>query len=243
MGQNIFGGPKSLLKKDCLKWKWRDIRPSKVTHTLNPGSAFTHPSAHTQQWTHTPWTHTQSSGQPVLQHPGSSWVFGVLLKGTSVVVTRVERAPVIHSPHLQFLLARDSNSQPLDYESNSLTIRQRLPRISEFSYPTFIVVLVFWEKCILMHYLECLLEWKAMLFYFELDRFIEGWMLVSLVMKTQVLNVTPHTQGSFLMFSLTYHTFIFGTFAVCKSIFGTQWKAEGRPVSLSALVCMIYQSS
>ncbi len=30
-------------------------------------------------------------------------------------------------PHLQFLLARDSNSQPLDYESDSLTIRPRLP--------------------------------------------------------------------------------------------------------------------
>ncbi len=32
----------------------------------------------------------------------------------------------IHSPHLQFLLARDSNSQPFDYESNPLTIRPRL---------------------------------------------------------------------------------------------------------------------
>ncbi len=32
-------------------------------------------------------------------------------------------------PHLQFLLARDSNSQPFDYESDSLTIRPRLPPI------------------------------------------------------------------------------------------------------------------
>ncbi len=32
----------------------------------------------------------------------------------------------VHSlPHLQFLPARDSNSQPLDYESDSLTIRPR----------------------------------------------------------------------------------------------------------------------
>ncbi len=36
----------------------------------------------------------------------------------------------ILSPHLQFLLARDSNSQPLDYESDSLTIRPRLPSCS-----------------------------------------------------------------------------------------------------------------
>ncbi len=50
---------------------------------------LTHPSAHTQQW-----THTRSSGQPM----GSSWGFGALLKGlTSVVVL------VIHSPHLQSL--------------------------------------------------------------------------------------------------------------------------------------------
>ncbi len=49
-----------------------------------------------------------------------------MLKGTSVVVLKsVERALYIHSP--QFLLARDSNSQPLDYESDSLTIRPRLP--------------------------------------------------------------------------------------------------------------------
>ncbi len=37
-------------------------------------------------------THTRSSGQPMLRHPGSSWGFGVLLKGTSVVVLKVERA-------------------------------------------------------------------------------------------------------------------------------------------------------
>ncbi len=57
----------------------------------------------------------------------SSWGFGVLLKGTSVGVLKVERALYIHSPHLQFLPDRDSNSQPFDYESDSLTIRSRLP--------------------------------------------------------------------------------------------------------------------
>ncbi len=51
------------------KWKWRDIRPSKVTHTLNSCSAFnpskvhtTPPWTHTQQCTHTPWnTHTMNT--------------------------------------------------------------------------------------------------------------------------------------------------------------------------------------
>ncbi len=47
---------------------------------------FTHPSAHTHTEvnTHTPWSHTQSSGQPfMLRRPGSSWGFGALLEGTS----------------------------------------------------------------------------------------------------------------------------------------------------------------
>ncbi len=43
-------------------------------------------------------------------------------------VLRVERALYIYSPRLQFLPARDSNSQPFDYEPNSLTIKPQLPR-------------------------------------------------------------------------------------------------------------------
>ncbi len=39
---------------DIHKWKWRDIRPSMVTHTLNSCSAFTHPKCtHTAVYTHT----------------------------------------------------------------------------------------------------------------------------------------------------------------------------------------------
>ncbi len=80
---------------------------------------------------HTPWTHTRSSGQPfMLRRPGSSP--GSILN-TSVVVLRIERVLYIHSPHRQFLPARDSNSQPLDYESDSLTIRPRIPLSSNES--------------------------------------------------------------------------------------------------------------
>ncbi len=115
-----------------IMWKLSDIQLRVVTHTRNPGSAFLPiQSAHTQQWTHTHtrWTHTRSSGQPfMLQRPGSSWVFGALLKGISVMVLRVESAG--HSlPHLQFLPAQESNSQPLDYESDSLIIRPQLSRL------------------------------------------------------------------------------------------------------------------
>ncbi len=58
----------------------------------------------------------------MLQRPGSSWGFGALLKDTSVVVLK-EDTPPTNNPCRTW----DSNPQPLDYESDSLTIRPRLP--------------------------------------------------------------------------------------------------------------------
>ncbi len=66
----------------------------------------------------------------MLQHPGSSWGFGALLKDTSVVVLKEERALVIHSITNNPCRTRDSNPQPLDYESDSLTTRPRLQIIN-----------------------------------------------------------------------------------------------------------------
>ncbi len=98
--------------------------PSMVTHTRNLSSAFnpskctlTAVNTHLEQWA------------AILRRPGSSWGIGALLKGlTSVVVLKVERALVIHSPHRQSL--PESNRQPLGYKSNSLTIRPRLPSLT-----------------------------------------------------------------------------------------------------------------
>ncbi len=93
------------LSRMCGWVKWSDVWPSMVTHTWNLCSAF-NPSkcTHTVVNTHTLWTHTRSSGQPMLQRPGSNWGFSALLKGlTSVVVLKVERALVFHSSHRQFL--------------------------------------------------------------------------------------------------------------------------------------------
>ncbi len=89
---------------------------------------LTHPSAHTQQWTHTPWTHTRSSRQPMLRRLGSSWGFGALLKGlTSVMVLKEERTLVIHSPHRQFLPDPRLEPTTSGYKSDALSIRPRLP--------------------------------------------------------------------------------------------------------------------
>ncbi len=82
-----------------------DIRPSMVTHTRNLCSAINPSKVHTHSSEHTHREHTPGAegSHFMLRSPGSSWGFGALLKGTSVVVLRVERALDIHSPHLQFL--------------------------------------------------------------------------------------------------------------------------------------------
>ncbi len=91
---------------------------------------LTHPKCtHTAVSTHTHWTHTQSSGQPfMLRHQGSSWGFGVLLKGTTVVVLRVKRALYIHSPPPTIPAGSRLKLAIFYYKSDSVTIRQWLPK-------------------------------------------------------------------------------------------------------------------
>ncbi len=85
---------------------------------------LTHPSAHSQQW-----THTRSSGQPCCGARGAV--------GGSVPCSRVSPRSWYWRwrEHLLFTPPTDnpcrtweSNLQPLGYKSNSLTIRPRLPR-------------------------------------------------------------------------------------------------------------------
>ncbi len=68
---------------------------------FNPSKVHTHSSEHT----HTVNTHPEQWTAIYAAAPGSSWGSGALLKGlSSVVVLRVKRALVIHSPHQQSLL-------------------------------------------------------------------------------------------------------------------------------------------
>ncbi len=68
-----------------------------VTHTQNLCSAFnpskcTHTHTHTHKHTHT-HTHPKQWAAILLRRLGSSWGFGVLLKGlTSVMVLKVEES-------------------------------------------------------------------------------------------------------------------------------------------------------
>ncbi len=115
-------------------WLILRICALQLTHTQ---SAHTH----TQQWTHTHREHTPGA-------VGSHLCCGARgAVGGSVPCSRalkVERALDIHSPHLQSLPDPDSNSQPLDYESDSLTIRPCLPfcKVPRLFYKHF------WRKSI-----------------------------------------------------------------------------------------------
>ncbi len=89
---------------------------------------LTHPSAHSQQWTHT-W----SSGQPYFGARGAV--------GGSVPCSRVSpqswywrwREHLLFTPPTDNpCRTRESNRQPLGYKSNSLTIRPRLPHFFFF---------------------------------------------------------------------------------------------------------------
>ncbi len=89
--------------------KWRV-----ATHTRNLCSAF-NPS----KCTHTV---VNTHPEPMLRRPGSSWGFGL----TSVVVLKVERMLVIHSPHRQFLPDPRFEPTTSGYKSNALSMRPRL---------------------------------------------------------------------------------------------------------------------
>ncbi len=109
----------SILPFEKGKGKGSGVWPSMVTHTRNLSSALTHPSAHSQQWTHT-W----SSGQPCCGARGAvpcsrvspqSWYW------------RWREHLFSLSPTDNTCRTWESNLQPLGYKSNSLTIRPRLP--------------------------------------------------------------------------------------------------------------------
>ncbi len=97
-------------------------------HTGDPYSQFVlciYPSkvhTHSSEHTHTMHTHPEQCAVKYAAAPGEQLGVLFLLKSTSVVVLKVERVLYIHSPHLQFLPARDSTPQPFDYESDSITL-------------------------------------------------------------------------------------------------------------------------
>ncbi len=100
-----------------------EIQTSMVTHTLNscstlPIQAHTYSSEHT----HTVNTHLEQWAAIYVAVPGEQLGVRCLAQVHLVVVLKVERELDIHSPHLQSLPDRESNSQPFNYESDSLPL-------------------------------------------------------------------------------------------------------------------------
>ncbi len=112
-----------------------------VTHTRKSCSAFTHPSTqtHSSEHTHTVNTHPEQWAAINAAVPREQLRVRCLDQGHLAVVLKVERALYIHSPHLQSLLDRDSNSQPFDYESDSLPLGHDFPKLLLTYWATDIV--------------------------------------------------------------------------------------------------------
>ncbi len=123
-----------------------------VAHTQNSCSTFTHPSAHTQQWTH---THPEQWAAMYAAVPGEQLGVQCLAQGHLVMVLKVERVLYIHFPHRQSLLDRDSNSQPFDYESDSLPLGHNFPLDNKCIYWSSYSILAcfckFFNSCIEFH--------------------------------------------------------------------------------------------
>ncbi len=90
---------------------------------MYPSKVHTHSSEHT----HHEHTHPEQWAASYVAAHGEQLGVQCLAQGHLVMVLKVERVLYIHSPHQQSLPDRDWNSQPFDYESDSLTIRPRLP--------------------------------------------------------------------------------------------------------------------
>ncbi len=108
-----------LLKK---KWMWHDIRRPilgiRALHLTHPKCTHTAVHTHPEHW------------EAIYAAAPKQLGVRCLAQVHFAMVLKVEGALYIHSLHSlhwQSLPARDSNSQPFDYESNSLTIRPRLP--------------------------------------------------------------------------------------------------------------------
>ncbi len=109
----------------CWKWKWRDIRPSMVTHTRNLCSAFIPSKVHTHssEYTHTVNTHPEQWAAIYAAAPGEQLGVRCLAQG------HLSRG--VEGGH-NSCRTWDSNPRPLGYESDSLSIRPRLPPMFDY---------------------------------------------------------------------------------------------------------------
>ncbi len=151
-----------------VKWRgqvWWPILGICALHLSHPKCT------HTAVNTHTPWTHTRSSGQPfMLRHPGEQLWVQFLAQGSHLsrgIEGGRERC-TFTPPTYNSCWTWDLNSQPLGYESDSLTIRPRLPQI---------VQQIVHPKIIFCHHLLTLLLFKTCMTFFWRTQKKIFWMI------------------------------------------------------------------
>ncbi len=88
---------------------------------------------HSSEHTHTVNTHPKQWAAIYAAAPGEQLGVRSLVQGHLSRGIEGGESAGYSLPYLQFLPACDSNSQPLDYESDSLTIRPWLPLLTDTS--------------------------------------------------------------------------------------------------------------
>ncbi len=134
--------------KTYWKWKWH------LAKYGDPYSEFVLcilpiQSAHTQHWTHTPWTHThthtRSSGQPSMLRRRGVVVGSVPCSRTPRSwYWRWRKLCTFTPPPTQFLPDQDSNPWPLDYKSDSLPSGHNFPECPLIIWTELVICLFTW---------------------------------------------------------------------------------------------------
>ncbi len=114
-----------------IYWLKNDVTYNQIRWSILCALHLTHPKC-----THTAVkTHLEQWAAIYAAAPGEQLGVRCLTQGHLVVVLRVERAQYIYSLHLQFLPDRESNLQPINYMSNSLTLGHDFPENIHFNKP------------------------------------------------------------------------------------------------------------
>ncbi len=142
------------------KWKWSDVAKYGDPYSEFVLCIYPILSAHTQQWTHTHREHTPGAvGSHLCCGTGEQLWVQFLAQGSHLsrgIEGGRERC-TFTPPTYNSCWTWDLNSQPLGYESDSLTIRPRLPQI---------VQQIVHPKIIFCHHLLTLLLFKTCMTFF-----------------------------------------------------------------------------
>ncbi len=112
----------------CFSQNNLKIRFFYLSHTRLYREYITSGEMYSLHLTHPKWTHTRSSGQPCYSARGAVGGLVPFSRTPQLWYWRRRECWLFTPPTNNPCRTWDSNPQPLDYKSNSLTIRPRLPQ-------------------------------------------------------------------------------------------------------------------